>query len=230
MTSLFSRILFQKLLLMAVVRLSVYVFKLVEDANSVKEYEAGKHFKFMLISAACLIVPPVFYSIYLMGQNLTKDDVIDRRELGTKAVNGLLLIPWQIKRHLDVLHYSAQRVCAFRPPTKSENQELQSMERHAEILEFFEDLYAGFLQILLQVYLILLHPDVRGKVRYYELELVASVLSVTSMLIAVRRRDDGPLTAFLSLFGWSSLIISRVLSISLAATQVCPSRLCFKRN
>lgn len=218
--SLFRRISFQKLLMMAVVRLSIYMFKLVEDAKSVKEYRGSHDISFMIISAACLIVPPVFYSIYLMGQNLIKDDVIDKRELGTKAVNGLLLMPWQIKRHLDVLHYSAQRVCAWRAPSTQETHELHAMQRNAEILEFFEDLYAGFLQILLQVYLILLTTGVASKTPYFLTELVASVLSVMSMMIAVRRRDDGPLTGVLSLFGWSSLIISRVLAISLAATQL----------
>ena len=40
------------------------------------------------------------------------------------------------------------------------------------------------------------------------------------MMIAVRRRDDGPLTAFLSLVGWSSLIVSRILVFTLVATYI----------
>ena len=216
--SLLKRISFQKLVLMAVMRLAVYVFKVVEDAKSVKGYRESSDLSFMLISAACLAVPPLFYSVYLMGQHLTKEDEVDVRELGTKAVNGLLLMPWQIKRHLDVLHYAAQRVCVWRSPTKQETQELQTMKRNAEILEFFEDLYAGFLQIMLQVYLLLRVAEPDSKTPYFVTELVASCLSVSSMLVAVRRRDDGPLTGFLSLVGWSSLITSRVLAISLAAT------------
>lgn len=51
-------------------------------------------------------------------------------------------------------------------------------------------------------------------------ELVGSVLSVISMMIAVRRRDDGKLTHFLSFFGWLSLISSRVLVFALAATVI----------
>lgn len=215
---------FQKLLLLAVTRLSIYVFKLVEDAKSVKEYkEKDEDISFMLLSAACLIIPSLFYSVYLMGQNLTKDDIIDKRELGTKAVNGLLLIPWQIKRHLDVLHFAAQRVCMWRPPDKQEDQDLQTMKRNAEVLEFFEDLYAGFIQILLQVYLFYLGSFLYGeppalKDKYLATQLIASCLSATSLLVAVRRRDDGPLTGFLSFFGWTSMIISRVLVMSLAAT------------
>jgi hypothetical protein len=103
------------------------------------------------------------------------------------------------------------------------------MERNAEILEFFEDLYAGFIQILLQTFLIFsayfdfdATRDEKG--RYKELylvsQLVASCLSVSSMLIAVRRRDDGPLTGFLSFAGWTSIFVSRVLVISLAATAL----------
>lgn len=40
------------------------------------------------------------------------------------------------------------------------------------------------------------------------------------MMIAVRRRDDGPLTGFLSFVGWSSLITSRILVFTLVATYI----------
>lgn len=40
------------------------------------------------------------------------------------------------------------------------------------------------------------------------------------MLIAVRRRDDGPLTSVLSFLGWSSLIISRILVFSFTASRI----------
>ena len=220
--SILKQISFQKLLLLAVVRLTVYMFKLVEDVKSVKEYKIQDQVNFMLLSATCLIIPSVCYSVYLMGQHLTKDDVIDKRELGTKAVNGLLLMPWQIKRHLDVLHFAAQRVCMWRAPDKQEVQDLQTMKRNAEILEFFEDVYAGFLQILLQIYLCLsFNLTGHGNSNLFLVtQLIASCLSVTSLLVAVRRRDDGPLTGFLSLFGWTSMIVSRVLVISLAATRL----------
>ncbi|KAI1289924.1 hypothetical protein HDE_08566 [Halotydeus destructor] len=39
------------------------------------------------------------------------------------------------------------------------------------------------------------------------------------MLIAIRRRDDGPLTLVLSFVGWSSLITSRIIAITVAATH-----------
>ena len=217
----FMRVSFQRLVLFAVARLSIYIFKLFEDGYSVKEYKNQSDINFMLISAAGLVVPPVFYAIFLMGQNLTKDDILDTNELGTKAVNGLLLIPWQIKRHLDVLHFAAQRVCQWRQPTKDEQQDLQTIQRNAEILEFFEDIYAGFLQILLQLYIFLEFQGPKNdNMKFIQNQLIASVLSVLSMLIAVRRRDDGPLTGFLSFFGWSFVITSRIFVFSLVSTKI----------
>ena len=59
----------------------------------------------------------------------------------------------QCSPDLDVLHYTAQRVCQRRSPDPKEQDDMKSMERNAEILEFFEDFYAGFLQILLQLYI-----------------------------------------------------------------------------
>lgn len=159
----FGRFIFQKLLTLSVIRLSIYMFKLYEDVATAGEYKKVAEVNFLLITAACLVVPPVFYAIFLIGSNLAKDDVLNKSEIGTKTVNGLLLIPWQIKRHLDVLHFAAQRVCEWRSPDKPEEEVLQTLKRNAEILEFFEDLYAGFLQIFLQLYLFFktfsVHPN-----------------------------------------------------------------------
>lgn len=41
-----------------------------------------------------------------------------------------------------------------------------------------------------------------------------------SMMAAVRRKDDGILTGFLSVFGWMSIMISRSVSIALATTVI----------
>ncbi|GFQ84779.1 XK-related protein [Trichonephila clavata] len=41
-----------------------------------------------------------------------------------------------------------------------------------------------------------------------------------SMMAAVRRKDDGILTGFLSIFGWMSIMISRSVAISLATTVI----------
>lgn len=51
-------------------------------------------------------------------------------------------------------------------------------------------------------------------------ELYGSILCVISMMIAVRRRDDGLATHFLSFFGWLSLMSSRVLVFALAASVI----------
>ncbi|GFT12783.1 XK-related protein [Trichonephila clavipes] len=40
------------------------------------------------------------------------------------------------------------------------------------------------------------------------------------MMAAVRRKDDGILTGFLSIFGWMSIMISRSVAISLATTVI----------
>ena len=254
-TSFCGRFVFQKLLALAVIRLSVYLFKLYEDVATTSEYKKAGEVNFLLITAACLIVPPVFYAIFLIGSNLAKDDVLDKSEIGTKTVNGLLLIPWQIKRHLDLLHFAAQRVCEWRAPNGSEEEVVQTLKRNAEILEFFEDLYAGFLQIFLQLYLFFktfsfdpnrpfdplfckLLTTLIQSLKYFSVKepliascfcvlyfsvkepLIASCFCVLSMLIAVRRRDDGPLTLLLSFLGWSSLIISRILVFSFAASHI----------
>lgn len=146
---------FQRMLFLSLVRISIYLFKLYEDGSAVNEYYNSVDLYFCIISVASLLVPPLFYAIYLIGSNLAKDDVLDSAEISTKALNGVLLILWQIKRHLDVLHFTAQRVCQWRSAKSAERNDLNTMARSAEILEFFEDFYAGFLQIILQLYIYL---------------------------------------------------------------------------
>lgn len=51
-------------------------------------------------------------------------------------------------------------------------------------------------------------------------EIIASGLTLISMLVAVRRRDDGILTGTLSIVGWLCITVSRAVSIALATTVI----------
>lgn len=51
-------------------------------------------------------------------------------------------------------------------------------------------------------------------------EIIASALTLMSMMAAVRRRDDGILTGSLSVIGWVSIMISRSIAIALAARVI----------
>ena len=42
---------------------------------------------------------------------------------------------------------------SFRDSTKEEKIQISNLNKEAEVLEFFEDVYAGFLQLLLQLYI-----------------------------------------------------------------------------
>ncbi|RWS10159.1 hypothetical protein B4U79_12785 [Dinothrombium tinctorium] len=223
-TGVFHRIVFQKLLLFSTVRLIIYLNKLYQDVNAVGEYSSKDYYKYCIISVLALTSPIIIYTFYLIGAHLAKDDIIDKVDVSTRTVNGLLLIPWQIKRHLDMLYFTAQRACQWRKPAKEEREEIKSLERNAEILEFFEDFYSGFLQLLLQIY-ILLGSDVlisgqKSSLRPLIGQLVGSALAIFSMMIASRRRDDGPLTGFLSFVGWFCVFTSRVIVFSLVATYI----------
>jgi len=80
------------------VRLVIYLNKLYQDCNAVTTYYTDNDFHFFVISVVSLIAPPIVYAIYLIGDSLVKEDQIDKNDVTTKTVNGLLLIPWQIKR------------------------------------------------------------------------------------------------------------------------------------
>ncbi|RWS02339.1 hypothetical protein B4U79_14753, partial [Dinothrombium tinctorium] len=213
-SSCFSRPIFQLLLITSLTRLIIYLNKLYQDVNSVSEYYVREDVYFAIVSLIALILPPILYAAYLTGESLVKKLELDSIDLSTRTINGCLLIPWQIKRHLDVLYFAAQRVCFWRKPTGDEKQDMMQMERSAETLEFFEDFYAGFIQILLQFHIIfssLSTPYSWG-------QIIGSALSILSLMFAVRRRDDGPLTSVLSFFGWISLITARVIAIALVSS------------
>jgi hypothetical protein len=93
-----AKLLFQRLLILSVVRLIIYLNKLYQDCNAVTTYYTDSDFYFFIISIISLIAPPIVYALYLIGESLVKEDQIDKSDVSTKTVNGLLLIPWQIKR------------------------------------------------------------------------------------------------------------------------------------
>lgn len=153
--SIFSKVLFQRILILSLTRLIVYINKLYQDFGATHQYKDHNEYNFFMLSLVSLIAPPIVYTLFLVGSNLAKEDRFDVKEVGTKAVNGILLIPWQIKRHLDVLYYAAQRVCHCRPPNQEEIKEMKCLKTTAQVMEFFEDFYAGFLQIIMQLYILL---------------------------------------------------------------------------
>lgn len=51
-------------------------------------------------------------------------------------------------------------------------------------------------------------------------QLLVSSAVVFSLLVAVRRRDDGPLTFVLSMIGWGSIFASRIIIIALALVHI----------
>ena len=105
-TSLISKLLFQRLLILSLVRLIIYLNKLYQDCNAVNTYYSENDFYFCIISIISLICPPIVYAFYLIGDSLVKESQINRRDVSTKTVNGLLLIPWQIKRLVPSAHSS----------------------------------------------------------------------------------------------------------------------------
>lgn len=65
---LFKMIAFQKLMILSIYRLILYINKLYQDVNTAKEYFSEKDFYFFIISIITLITPPLVYSIYLIGK------------------------------------------------------------------------------------------------------------------------------------------------------------------
>ncbi|OTF71532.1 XK-related domain containing protein [Euroglyphus maynei] len=114
-----------------------------------------------------------------------------------------------IIRHLDGLYFSSQNLCSFRPAKENEKENLSFVNRNAETLEFFEDFYAGFIQVAMQIYILSIGTN--NKYSFIIGEVIGSALSIFSMLIAIRRRDDGLAT------GWTSMFTSRILVFALAA-------------
>ncbi|KAG8197991.1 hypothetical protein JTE90_029385 [Oedothorax gibbosus] len=217
--SLMGRFSFPFLLISSVYQLFVYLNKLYQDSHAVEQYYADRT-GYCIVSAACLLLPALMYIIYEVSAYIKDQEEVENKEVGTKVVHGMLLVPWQIKSRLEVMNFSASRVCQRRPLTPDELIEKSSLDRRAAVLEFFEEFYAGLTQLLLQLYIIVRCLDKNMEYQALTGEIIASGLTLMAMLAAVRRRDDYILTGFLSITGWLSITISRTVCIALATTVI----------
>lgn len=212
-----GRFSFPWLLTVSVVQLAIFLNKLYQDSAAVGKYFADSDFNFCVVSAGCLFVPALIYIIYIVSAYIKEQEDPEPKEVGTKVVHGLLLVPWQIKSRVEVLQFSAQRVCQTRKPTAKELEEKSLLDRQAAVLEFFAAFYAGLTQLLLQLYIIIVALDQKQPYKALTGEIIASGLTLVSMMAAVRRRDDGILTGSLAITGWMSIMVSRAVAIALAA-------------
>lgn len=184
-----------------------------------------------------------------------------------QLIHGILFIFWQLKRQVDVVGYLVERSCLWRKPKQTEKQQLGRLRFSGDGLEWFQDFYAAFLAILVQVYSLgaywsndagirhingtnpaKLDPLSRSNIQLESSvsvaakaftgvvgsvtatsssgdllimsEIVVSCMVVTSLLLAVRRHDDGPLTLGLSMLGWGSIFAARIIVIALAFVHV----------
>lgn len=55
-------------MIFSIYRLVLYINKIYQDVNTVKEYYSEQDFYFLIISIISLITPPLVYSIYLIGK------------------------------------------------------------------------------------------------------------------------------------------------------------------
>lgn len=92
-----GRFSFPWLLTLSVVQLAIYLNKLYQDSAAVGKYFAEKNFNYCLVSAACLFVPAIVYIIYIVAAYIKEQEDPEPKEVGTRVVHGLLLVPWQIK-------------------------------------------------------------------------------------------------------------------------------------
>lgn len=156
---------FQKLFFLSLFRLGVYLHKLYQDANAVKTYSTKQTIGYAIISILSLTLPSFIYAIYLIYHrilNYTPPSILGAEvppetapiSVLNQMFQGLLLIPWQIKRHLDNLYFTCQRLCPLQLVKEDDKKILFTLERNAETLEFFENFYAGTLQVLLQLYIL----------------------------------------------------------------------------
>ncbi|GFT86613.1 XK-related protein, partial [Nephila pilipes] len=95
--SLFGRYSFPFLLASSVVKLSIYLNKLYQDSAAVGKYFTDKDLYYCIVSAFCLFLPAVLYILYIVGAYIKDQEETESKEVGTKVVHGLLLVPWQIK-------------------------------------------------------------------------------------------------------------------------------------
>lgn len=92
---------FQRIFLLSLIRLVIYLHKLYQDCDATKTYHHYRHLYYEAISLACLILPSIVFAIYQSVAEFIKNDDFNARAIVTKFVNGLMLIPWQIKRFVQ---------------------------------------------------------------------------------------------------------------------------------
>lgn len=96
--SLWEKTQFQRIFLLSLFRLVNYLGKIYQDFGAVNEYYNKNAIKFLSISAIALTAPSVIYAFFVSFQEIKRKSNPTVKEIFTKFVNGLLLIPWQIKR------------------------------------------------------------------------------------------------------------------------------------
>lgn len=176
---------------------------------------------------------------------------------GEQIVHGVLYVFWQLKRQVDVIGYLVERSCLWRKASQEELREVELLRTGSDGLEWFQDFYAAFIAIILQVYCLGVHwlhdttikrdsalalGDAANKlgdtskagdaIRNVALnthllqetnediiilsEIIVSSIAIFSLLIAVRRKDDGSLTLALSMLGWGCFFAARIIVIALS--------------
>lgn len=97
--NLWSNLLFQRIFIFSLARMVVYINKVYQDVGAVQTYYDEKSFYFAIISVLSLVSPSLIYAIYLSFEEIIRAGKLELKPITTKFVNGLLLMPWQIKRY-----------------------------------------------------------------------------------------------------------------------------------
>lgn len=108
-----------------------------------------------------------------------------------QILHGILFIFWQLKRQVDVLGYLVERSCLWRKPKESEKEELGRMRTGSDGLEWFQDFYAAFLAILVQVYTLALHWSADSQFDRKSLR-TSTLESASSGLASLSSADSSP--------------------------------------
>src|SRR5699024_10452477 len=102
-TTLWSRLVFQRLFATSLYCLIVFLFKMYEDLTALKTYYEGiqENLTNFLISLLCIVLPPLFYALYLVPEEIVRQrrpQLAGLKVAGVNVTTGLLLVFWQIKR------------------------------------------------------------------------------------------------------------------------------------
>lgn len=207
---------FPYLYIEAVCHLIVYLNKIYDDGDSVKKNYAEGEVYVAIITAVCLIAPTVIYTLYETLRSVVSG--VGICDILTKMFSGLLLIPWQIKAHLDLIHFAAKRVCSWRRLEPREAQYLSELKQEASVLEFFVNFYSGFFGLLLRLHFLMGTDAVT--VWQFCRAVMPSLVVLLSFMKAVQRKDDGILSKMLSFIGWSCFCASRALAFTLLSSVI----------